>query len=141
MIPLLLALALMADTPDLSYEPPASGARAEAIRRSEEKPEESDPKAWKAEDTALQALFGLAMLGDYLQTRRITREGREVNPIIGKRGQRVPPELYFPLTFGLHTGAMYLLPKPWRNIAQGLSVGFEGGVVGRNAALGYGFKF
>lgn len=100
-----------------------------------------DDRAWTARDTVLEALFGLSMLGDYLQTRKITRHADEINPIMGLRGNRVPPELYFPAMMGLHYGTMRLLPSPWRNIAQGLGIAFEGGVVGRNLKLGYGFRF
>lgn len=105
------------------------------------KPPERDDRAWTGRDTALEALFGLSMLGDYLQTRKITRHADEINPIMGLRGNRVPPEVYFPVMMGLHYGAMRLLPNPWRNVAQGLGIAFESGVVGRNLGLGYGFRF
>lgn len=124
--------------PDLSVRPEAAEpvVRAEALRR---RAEPEDPRRWTGGDTALQAAFAATMLGDYLQTRRIVRAGREVNPLIGQRGQRIPPAVYFPATFLLHTAAMRALPQPWRRVAQGLSIGFEGGVVGRNTALGFRF--
>ncbi len=104
-------------------------------------PPKTDNWSWNREDTAMEGLFGLSMLGDYLQTRDITKAGREMNPIMGPRGNRVSPNLYFPATMALHALAMRALPRPWRHAAQGLSLGFEGGVVGRNLGLGWGFHF
>jgi hypothetical protein len=126
----------------------ASGAAGPLVQPSdpldlaaEARRQPADRWRWNSTDTGLQAAFGLTMLGDYLQTRKITRAGKEINPIIGSRGQNVPPSVYFPATMALHTAAMRALPRPYRNIAQGLSIGFEGGVVGRNAKLGWGFQW
>ena len=110
------------------------------IAESRRRPLE-DVERWTSGDTALQAVFGLALLGDYLQTRKIVRDADEMNPIIGLTGQRVPPAVYFPAVMALHTAAMYALPKRYRTIAQGLSIGAQAGVVGRNLVLGYGFKW
>jgi hypothetical protein len=144
---LLLGLLLVASPPDLALHlaPLDPELRAQVLQQPSQSPQapayNPDPNAWTGTDTALESLFGAAMLGDYLQTRRIQRAGREVNPIMGARGQRVPPELYFPATMGLHYLTMKALPASWRHAAQGLSLGFEGGVVGRNLGLGWGFRF
>lgn len=134
----------MADALDLT--PPARAyqldpeARADYLSRSPTSVPPAEASGWSDANTAMEAAFGAAMLGDYLQTRKITRAGREVNPIIGPRGNRVPPELYFPATMGLHYLAMRALPPKWRGPAQALSLGLEGGVVGRNYGLGWNFK-
>jgi hypothetical protein len=92
---------------------------------------------WTKGDTAAEVAFGLTMLGDYLQTRQITRSGREANPVMGSRGERVSPSLYFPVALALHALVARELPQPYRGIFQVVSIGVEIGVVGRNLHLGW----
>lgn len=102
-----------------------------APRLQLEEPERK-PVDWTNTDTMLQAGVGVGMLLDYLQTRQITKAGHEANPIIGKRGERVPPELYFPATFVASLVAAKLLPPEWRHALQGGLIGMQGATVARN---------
>ena len=97
-------------------------------------PEKRDGMDWTSTDTALQAGVGLSMLLDYLQTRQIVRDGHEANPIIGKHGERVRPEIYFPAAFLASALAAKMLPPEWRNALQGGLIGMQGATVARNWA-------
>lgn len=96
--------------------------------------------AWTDRDTAAEMVFGLAMVGDYLQTRQIARQGLEMNPIMGRRGERVKPEIYFPATLILHVATAWALPRPYRNVFQALSITVETGFVGYNLRLGWSIR-
>lgn len=51
-----------------------------------------------AQRTGTLATLATVSLGiDWLQTRDIVRECQELNPIIGECGQRVDPDVYFPI--------------------------------------------
>lgn len=103
-------------------------------------------------DKVLQGSVAATLALDYVQTRKITLDGRESNPIIGKCGSSVraeahtcsgyvSPELYFLGVFALHTSVMYALPRPWRNAAQGLTLGVQSKAIIRNYQAGYNFSF
>ncbi len=142
-VPELLRRPAWQEEPDLAVHPADAQAqpspRAAALRRRADP--EDDPRAWTGTDTALEAAVGLSLLGDYLQTRRITRDGRESNPVIGRRGGRVPPEVYFPAVLGLHALAARALPRPWRTLTQGALLGMQGAAIHHNLQAGYGFRF
>jgi len=94
---------------------------------------------WGWEDTALQAVLGVGMLGDYLQTRHITARGHEANPIIGRHGERVTPSIYFPAAYALSTALVAELPREWRRLVQGTLIGLECAIVYRNHKAGNPF--
>jgi len=76
------------------------------------------PRGAVVADVAGQVVFGAIVAADYAQTVRIVRDGQEGNPIIGRDGQNVPPGIYFPAAFILHTAVAFVLPRPWRNVWQ-----------------------
>lgn len=79
-----------------------------------------------------------SLAADYYQTRHITAACQEVNPIIGKCGQGMPPEMYFTLSAGLHTATVWALPQgSWRLLAQLSLLLVEGAVVYHNYRSGY----
>jgi len=94
---------------------------------------------WGWEDTALQAVLGVGMLGDYLQTRHITDRGHEANPVIGRHGERVSPSVYFPAAYALSTALVAELPREWRRLVQGTLIGLECAIVYRNHKAGNPF--
>lgn len=100
-----------------------------------------DRRKWSLTNTLLEAGMGAAVLGDYIQTRKITHNGRELNPIMGKSGQRMSPNLYFPLAMAAHAGTMYALPEPYRTWAQAGTLALQSANVGRNLGLGWTFKW
>lgn len=47
-------------------------------------------------DVALQGAFTTALVADALQTQVITARCTEANPVIGRCGELVPLDVYFP---------------------------------------------
>jgi hypothetical protein len=129
--PLLIALAVLS-------LPGAAAAAPDPVLPPLDRP---TPDRWTRRDTAAEVAFGLALVADYLQTRQIARSGLEANPVMGRRGERVNPAIYFPAAMALHVVAARSLPQPWRLAFQGVSIGVEGGIVGRNLGLGWGIGF
>lgn len=96
---------------------------------------------WEWQDTALESAYAATLAVDYVQTVQITRDGREVNPIMGRSGEKVPPAVYFPVAFAAHAAAMYFLPRDYRRVVQGMSVGISFLNISRNYSVGYGVFF
>lgn len=84
---------------------------------------------WHAQDTVLEAGFVAATALDWHQTLTITKYCNEINPIIGDCGQNVSLNVYFPVVIALHVLASAIIPRSWRPIWQGISIGGEGGTV------------
>ena len=101
----------------------------------------AEPESWTRADTAFQTTFLVTLALDYAQTKQITDDGREWNPAMGARGERLPPEIYFVGVAIVHTFVMRALPQPYRRIAQCVSVGVQVGNVARNAYFGYTVVF
>lgn len=99
------------------------------------------PATWSRTDTALEVTFAAALAADYLQTRQIVADGMEGNPIMGARGERMPPALYFPASLVAHLVVASCLPRPWRSIFQGVSIGWQAAEVGHNAEHGYAVEW
>jgi len=89
-------------------------------------------RGWTATDTTMQVAFAATMVVDYYQTERIIMKGTEDNPIVGTRGERVPPIVYFPIVETVFVVASWYLPKPWRRSLEGLGLGGEISVIYRN---------
>jgi len=92
-------------------------------------------------DVAGEVAFGAALAADYVQTRQITRDGYEGNPLIGRWGERTSPEAYFAAAALLHAGVAILLPRPWRQVWQGGWCVVEGVAVWNNYVDGYTFDW
>lgn len=103
-------------------------------------------------DKVLQSGVAASFALDYTQTRKIVRDGLERNPLMGRCGGHVQvegadctavmsPEVYFLGVFAVHTAVMHALPRPWRNAAQGLTIGVQSRSIERNYQAGYGFTF
>ena len=124
--------------PALLDLPPGPGALAAALKERQpidfKAPEPKVNMDWTNTDTMLQAGVGVGLLLDYLQTRKIVKDGTEANPIIGNRGQRVRPEIYFPATFLASALAAKYLPPDWRHALQGGLIGLQGSTVYHNWA-------
>lgn len=88
-------------------------------------------------DSALEGGVAATFAADYVQTRAITRNSFEENPIMGRSGDRLPPEAYFPVAMGIHTAAMIALPPKYRRAVQLMTIGFESLTVANNWRIGY----
>ncbi len=87
---------------------------------------------WHAQDTALEAGFVATAVLDWHQTQTIVKLCNEDNPVLGECGQNVSVNVYFPVVIALHILASALVPRSWRPIWQGMSIGGEGGTVYSN---------
>lgn len=88
-------------------------------------------------DVVMQGGVATVLVLDYLQTRQITVDGLESNPIMGSRGERMPPVVYFPSVLAVHTLVMMLLPGEWRTATQIGTVAVQVKAVRHNRTHGY----
>jgi hypothetical protein len=93
--------------------------------------------SWRPSHYAAEGAFVAVTLLDWSQTRGITHDCIESNPIIGKCGERAPLAFYFPVTLALHWAVSALLPARARGWWQGVSLGVESEVVVTNWMGGY----
>ena len=80
---------------------------------------------WNATHTVLESANMVVLAVDYKQTKNFVKNCRELNPIMGECGKRIPPEVYFPVVAGLHVLTAILLPSDYRYIFQGFTLGLE----------------
>lgn len=91
------------------------------------------PGNWRARDTVLEGgLIGLTVV-DWHQTKDITRNCSEINPIIGECGQRVNMHVYFISVLILEVITSRLLPPEWRSPFQAAWIGVEATTVYDNS--------
>jgi hypothetical protein len=88
--------------------------------------------SWEKHDTALELAFMTVTAIDWHQTMSITAGCQEANPMIGRCGEVVPPMLYFPIALLAHAAAAATLPRPWREIFQGFTIGLEASTIYTN---------
>lgn len=81
-------------------------------------------------------LAGLATVSlsiDWLQTRDIVKRCNELNPVIGECGQRVSPDIYFPVVILGTLAAGYLIGGAWGDATFAAMAGAETATVWANA--------
>lgn len=71
---------------------------------------------------------------DWMQTRDITRNCSELNPVLGECGQNFPVDVYFPLVIVGTLAAAAAFPK-WSDVILGAMTGAEASTVWRNWAV------
>lgn len=81
---------------------------------------------------ALSVASTALLVADWQQTTDVHMTCTEENPIIGKCGERVPVNVYFPVVIGAHLAVGMLLPKRWREIWFATVAGAEGSTVWSN---------
>ena len=113
---------------------------------------------WTGTDTALELTYAAAHVVDWSQTRYMSRNWdtpittvrqgrtdfeyrREGNLILGTTPHRDTVDLYFAGTLAAHAVVSYLLPKPYRTYWQGITIGFQSGVVAHNINAGVRVRF
>ena len=92
---------------------------------------------WTKQDTALEAAFVGTVALDWHQTISITANCQESNPMIGRCGDVMPPNVYFPIAIAVHATIAALLPRTWRTAFQGFSAGLEVSTIYNNQEDGY----
>ena len=102
------------------------------------------PRAWSPTDTAAQAAVTASLGVDYLQTRGALDSDPlavEQSPVMGPRGDRVPPEVYFPACAVASAALAWSLPRPWRSVLQGAVLAVQADAIAGNLRAGYGVRW
>jgi hypothetical protein len=94
-------------------------------------------RRWTARDTALEVAFVGSALVDWRQTLTITRDCNELNPMMGRCGDELTPNVYFPLALVAHAAIAAALPPVWRTAFQSLTTGLEVVTIVHNHDEGY----
>lgn len=100
--------------------------------------------AWDKMDTALQLTYlGLHVMdwGQTLDIAKSPNKHEELNPILGKHPSIDKVNSYFVLTGVGHTVISLLLPKPYRNYWQLITIGIESNCVYHNYRMGVRINF
>ncbi len=91
--------------------------------------------SWNTRDRVLGAAATTFLFADWMQTRTgATPHCLELNPIIGACGERVHPDVYFPLVILGNLVAAELMGSDWRPVALGAMTGAEAATVWANEA-------
>lgn len=102
---------------------------------------------WTVQDTARESVvlsLSLADWGQTLDVRTRYQAGArcwEANPLLGAHPSRARINRYFAAGLVLHPLIAYLLPARARHAFQYVSIGWEAGIVGSNAHLGFQIRF
>jgi hypothetical protein len=98
---------------------------------------------WTAADTAREAVYLGLHVADWGQTLDIENHPNihETNPILGEDPNRSAINAFFVGTGLLHAGISYILPRPYREVWQYVSIGYRFSYVEQNHNLGLKFGF
>ena len=101
------------------------------------------PRQWTRADTAWQVAVTASLAADYSQTRQaLDAGGMELNPIMGPSGNRVSPEIYFPVVGSALAGAAVALPPGrWRRALQVAVVALQAKSITKNWMAGYSVQW
>ena len=94
---------------------------------------------WTKTDTAVEAACAGLLIADWGQT--LDRRYEESNPILGKRPTEAAVTGYFLGVITLHLAIARVLPRPWRTLFQGTTIGVEGHSIYANWRLGAHFSW
>lgn len=95
------------------------------------------PQNWSKRDTAFEAVSTVLLTADWFQTQAITERCIEANPIIGRCGDRVNPNVYFPLVIVTSMVVTRLLNPDLRTPFQAGLIGVQAATVWDNADDGF----
>jgi len=101
---------------------------------------------WSKLDITLETTFTTLIIVDYMQTVQIILapidpNRLESNPIMGRHGERVPPEAYFPVMLLGHMAIAHILPSPYRKLWQGVGIAVQVDAISANWQAGYTMSF
>jgi hypothetical protein len=96
---------------------------------------------WTRGDTYREVAWGAIHAVDWAQTRQIAQnpEYHETNPILGSHPSVGSVDLYMASALVIHPVISAVLPKPYRDVWQYLSIGVSGACVINNVSIGVGF--
>jgi transcriptional regulator with XRE-family HTH domain len=99
---------------------------------------------WTKTDTALEVASEIGIATEWAQMltphKNMPVCGIDAK-IMGSQPSRARVNAYFIGWELVHPAISWVLPKPWRNVWQGATIGFELAVVPRNASVGCRVKF
>jgi hypothetical protein len=99
---------------------------------------------WTMADTVREATYLALHVADWSQSHYIAdhpSEYHETNPILGRHPSSDNVNIYFAATALIHPLISYVLPSPYRQWWQYITIGVEAVTVGNNARLGIGFSW
>lgn len=99
---------------------------------------------WTASDSLLQGATTLLLVADWMQTRTIAKSPDrfdEANWFLGRHPSVGAVDGWFLGSILGHLVVSLVLPRPWREVWQGLTITLELAVVAYNARVGIGFNF
>lgn len=102
------------------------------------------PRNWTRADSYREAAYLALHVADWGQTLDIADhpgEFYERNPVLGRHPSRGEVNRWFLLTGLLHPVVSYVLPKPYREAWQYVTIGLEIYCVGSNYLVGIGYGY
>ncbi len=87
---------------------------------------------WTPKHVAGAAVSTALLAADWYQTRGITRDCLELNPVIGRCGENVPVDIYFPVVMLTQVALAHAVGADWRPVLLGAVAGAEGATVWSN---------
>jgi hypothetical protein len=99
---------------------------------------------WTTQDYTLEASFMVFHFIDWRQTRYIAKnpgDYNELNPILGSHPETWEVDAWFVGTALIHPIVTHLLPKKYRTIWQGITIGASAATVGWNFQMGIRMDF
>lgn len=99
---------------------------------------------WTTEDTYREVTYLALHMADWSQSLDIADnpgKWHEHNPVLGSHPSRGKVNTWFAVTGLLHPVVSYVIPRPYREIWQYITIGVEIGCVGSNFNAGIGFGF
>ena len=99
---------------------------------------------WTTKDTVLESVYMVLHVVDWAQTRHIADNPDlfyENNPLIGRNPSRRRVDMIFLVGAILHPIVSYNMPKGWRDVWFGVSIGLELACVSNNFKIGVRMRF
>lgn len=99
---------------------------------------------WSRQEKLMEAAYLTSHAIDWQQTRYIAKhpeEYRELNPILGSHPETWEVDAWFLGTAILHPVVTHYLPKEYRPLWQGLTLGMSMSTVGWNLQMGIKLDF
>lgn len=95
--------------------------------------------AFSKSDYVLETTFAAETAVDWRESGRFVDDCHESNPAIGACGDRVPLDVYIPVSVILHAVITYAIPRgSWRTAWLGFSAGAELDTIYSNTLVTYG---
>lgn len=98
---------------------------------------------WRTRDTVAEAVCVAALLADYSTTLAVVHHPdrwHETNPLLGRHPSAAAASAYFGASIAAHALVSRLLPHPYRDVWQFVTLTVEAGYVASNISAGVRFE-